>query len=183
MAKPVIVTVDDEPEVLNMINRDLRRYFGKDYRIIKAGSGQEGLDAIKELKIRNEAVALLVSDQRMPQMDGTEFLASAIQFYPEARKVLLTAYADTDAAIRSINEIGLDHYLLKPWTPAEENLYPILEDLLADWQATVDVPFDGVRVAGTLWSPHSHAIKDFLSRNQIAYQWLDIEIDEQMEQR
>lgn len=182
MAKPVILTVDDEPEVLNMINRDLRRHFGKEYRIIKASSGQEALDTAKQLKTRNEPVALMVSDQRMPQMSGTEFLRDAMQFYPEARKVLLTAYADTDAAIQSINDIGLDHYLMKPWTPAEQNLYPVLEDLLADWQATVDLPFDGIRVAGTLWSPHSHSIKDFLSRNQVAYQWLDIEVNAEAEQ-
>ncbi len=181
MAKPVILTVDDEPEVLNMINRDLRRHFGKDYRIIKASSGQEALDTVQQLKTRNEPVALMVCDQRMPQMEGTEFLEEAIRFYPEARKVLLTAYADTDAAIQSINKIGLDHYLMKPWTPAEENLYPVLEDLLADWHATVEIPFDGIRIAGTLWSPHSHNIKDFLARNQVAYQWLDIEIDEQAE--
>src|SRR5262245_48768693 len=138
MAKPIIITVDDEPEVLNMINRDLRRYFGKDYRIIKASSGQEALDAIKELKARNESVALFISDQRMPHIEGTEFLAHAIKFYPDARKVLLTAYADTDAAIKSINQIGLDYYLMKPWTPAEENLYPVLEDLLTDWQASAE---------------------------------------------
>ncbi len=182
MAKPIILTVDDEPEVLNMINRDLRRHFGREYRIIRAGSGEEALDAVKELKTRNESIAVFVSDQRMPQMSGTEFLAQAIQFYPQARKVLLTAYADTDAAIQSINDIGLDHYLMKPWTPAEENLYPVLEDLLADWHANVDIPFDGIRIAGTLWSPHSHTIKDFLSRNQVAYQWLDIEVDAQAEE-
>jgi thioredoxin reductase (NADPH) len=182
MTKPVILTVDDEPEVLNMINRDLRRHFGKDYRIVNANSGQSALDTVKQLKIRNEPVALMLSDQRMPQISGTEFLRQAMQFYPDARKVLLTAYADTDAAIQSINEIGLDHYLMKPWTPAEENLYPVLEDLLADWQALVELPYEGIRIAGTLWSPHSHIIKDFLSRNQVAYQWLDIEIDSQAEQ-
>lgn len=182
MAKPVIITVDDEPEVLNMIHRDLRRYFGKDYRILKASSGQSAIDTIKELKTRNEPVALIVSDQRMPQVSGIEFLRDAIQFYPEARRVLLTAYADTDVAIQSINDIGLDHYLMKPWTPAEENLFPVLEDLLADWRATVELPFDGIRIAGTLWSPHSHDVKDFLSRNRVNYEWLDIEIDEQAEQ-
>ena len=181
MPKPVILTVDDEPEVLNMIERDLRRHFGKDYRIIKVNSGHAAVDIVQQLKTRNEAVAIMLSDQRMPEMSGTDFLTAAMQFYPDARKVLLTAYADTDAAIQSINDIGLDHYLMKPWSPAEENLYPVLEDLLADWHAVVDQPFEGVRVAGTLWSPHSHAIKDFLSRNQVAYQWLDIEIDAEAE--
>ena len=177
MVKPFIVSVDDEPQVLNSINRDLRRHFRKDYRIIKAGSGQEALDTVRELKQRNEPVAILLADQRMPGMTGTQFLTEAIKFYPEARKVLLTAYADTEAAITSINTIGLDFYLMKPWDPPEQNLYPVLDDLLEDWWATVPVPYDGIRVAGTLWSPNSHNVKDFLSRNRIPYQWLDIESD------
>jgi len=182
MGKPVIITVDDEPEVLAMIDRDMRHHFGRQYRIIKANSGNEAITTIRQLKARNEAVALLVSDQRMPELSGVEFLTEAMHLYPQARKVLLTAYADTDAAIQSINDIGLDYYLMKPWTPAEENLYPVLDDLLADWHATVDLPYDGIRVAGTLWSPQSHRVKDFLSRNQVAYQWLDIEVDSEAEQ-
>ncbi|MGD2026201.1 MAG: FAD-dependent oxidoreductase [Anaerolineales bacterium] len=177
MAKPVILSVDDEPQVLNAINRDLRQHYGKNYRILKAGSGQEALEIVTELKKRNDTVAIFVSDQRMPDMEGTEFLTEAIKFYPDARKVLLTAYADTEAAITSINTIELDYYLLKPWDPPEENLYPILDDLLSDWLAVYSPPYDGIRVAGTLWSASSHHTKDFLARNRIPYQWLDVELD------
>ena len=179
MAKPVILTVDDDPQVLNSVERDLRQHFRGDYRILKANSGAEALQTMQGLKRRNDPLALFLVDQRMPEMTGTEFLTEAIKLYPEARKVLLTAYADTDAAIQSINTIGLDHYLMKPWDPPEQNLYPVLDDLLSDWHATVDLPFDGIRVAGTLWSPGSHAVKDFLARNQIPYQWLDVEVDSQ----
>ncbi len=177
MAKPVILSVDDEPQVLHAINRDLRQQYGKNYRVLRAGSGQEGLDLLTELKKRNDPVALFLVDQRMPEMEGTEFLAEARKFYPDARKVLLTAYADTEAAITSINTIELDHYLLKPWDPPEENLYPVLDDLLDDWLASYSPPYDGIRVAGTLWSASTHNVKDFLSRNRIPYQWLDIELD------
>ena len=177
MAKPVILTVDDEPQVLNAVNRDLRQHYRGDYRLMKANSGVEALDTVQKLKQRNDPVALFLVDQRMPHMSGTEFLAEARKLYPEARKVLLTAYADTEAAISSINEIGLDYYLIKPWDPPEQHLYPVLDDLLSDWVATVPVPYDGIRVAGTLWSPSSHDTKDFLARNRIPYQWLDIEKD------
>ncbi|MBE2220036.1 MAG: FAD-dependent oxidoreductase [Anaerolineae bacterium] len=179
MAKPIILTLDDEPHVLNAVNRDLRQHYGSDYRIMKAGSGAEALDIVQQLKQRNTPLALFLVDQRMPGMGGTEFLAQAIKWYPQARKVLLTAYADTEAAIASINEVGLDFYLMKPWDPPEQNLYPILDDLLNDWTATVPVPYDGIRVAGTQWSPSSHHTKDFLSRNRIPYQWLDIEQDDE----
>lgn len=179
MAKPIIMTVDDEPQVLNAIERDLRQHYRSDYRIVKANSGAEALQAVQEFKKRNAPVALFLADQRMPEMSGTEFLTQAVKFYPEARKVLLTAYADTEAAITSINLIGLDHYLMKPWDPPEQHLYPILDELLSDWQATVPLPYDGIRVAGTLWSPQSHLVKDFLARNRIPYQWLDIEQDNQ----
>ena len=177
MAKPVILTVDDDPQVLNSVERDLRQHFRGEYRIVKAGSGSQALQAAQELKRRNDPLALFLVDQRMPEMTGTEFLAQAIKLYPEARKVLLTAYADTEAAIQSINSIGLDHYLMKPWEPPEHNLFPVLDDLLSDWQANVVLPFDGIRVAGTLWSPGSHAVKDFLARNQVPYQWLNVETD------
>lgn len=177
MPKPILVAVDDEPQVLSAIERDLRQHYRRDYRIITAESGQEALDAVQQLKGRGEAVALFLVDQRMPGMEGTEFLDAARQLYPDARKVLLTAYADTEAAIASINSIGLDYYLMKPWHPPEQRLYPVLDDLLGDWQATVPVPYDGIRVAGTLWSPRSHHVKDFLSRNRIPYRWLDIEKD------
>ena len=177
MANPVILTVDDEPQVLNAIERDLRRKYGRDYRIIKAGSGEEALNVAKQLKQRGDPLALFLADQRMPNVSGTEFLDKAREFYPEARKVLLTAYADTEAAISSINEIGLDYYMMKPWDPPDQNMYPILDELLDDWQATVPVLYDGIRVAGTLWSASSHAVKDFLATNRIPYQWLDIEKD------
>ena len=179
MAKPIIVTVDDEIQVLNAIVRDLRGHFGSEYRIIKASSGAEALDSLQQLKLRNSPVALLLADQRMPEMSGTEYLTQAAELFPDARKVMLTAYADTEAAIVSINQIGLDHYLMKPWDPPEQNLFPILDDLLSDWLASVQIPYDGIRVAGTLWSPHSHEVKDFLARNRIPYQWLDIEADSQ----
>ncbi|NQW17420.1 MAG: FAD-dependent oxidoreductase [Chloroflexi bacterium] len=178
MANPIIMTVDDDPQVLRAIERDLRSRYGKDYRIIRATGGQEALDAASQLRERGSAVALIVSDQRMPEVSGTEFLARAGEIHPSAKKVLLTAYADTDAAIASINEIGLDYYLMKPWDPPEQNLYPVLDDLLSDWNANVEAPYDGIRVAGTLWSSTSHNVKDFLARNSIPYQWLDIEKDD-----
>ncbi len=177
MAKPIILTIDDDAPVLNAVERDLKRHYRKEFRILKASSGSQGLDSLRRLKQRNDAVALFLVDQRMPEMSGTEFLAAARGVYPEARKVLLTAYADTEAAISAINTVGLDHYLMKPWTPAQEHLYPILDDLLSDWEATATLPYDGIRVAGTLWSAGSHSIKDFLARSQIPYQFLDIERD------
>jgi len=179
MAKPIIMTIDDEPQVLNAIERDLRKHYHSNYRIIKVESGTEALETVRQLKQRNAPIALFIVDQRMPGMSGTEFIAEAIKHYPEARKVLLTAYADTDAAISSINAIGLDYYFMKPWDPPEQYLYPVLDDLLSDWIASVPVPYDGIRVAGTQWSASSHNAKDFLARNQIPYQWLDIEIDAQ----
>ena len=175
MATPVLMIVDDEPQVLNAVERDLRRHYRNEYRIVKSGSGTEAMNVVQQLKQRNAPLALFLVDQRMPEMSGTEFLEGAIQLYPDARKVLLTAYADTEAAITSINRIGLDYYLMKPWDPPEEHLYPLLDDLLSDWKATVPQPYDGIRVAGTLWSPQSHLVKDFLARNRIPYQWLDIE--------
>ncbi len=177
MAKPIIMTVDDEPQVLAAINRDLRKHFQGEYRILRAGSGREALETLQQLKERNELVALIISDQRMPGLSGTDFLDEARKFYPNARKVLLTAYADTEAAIKSINTIGLDYYLMKPWDPPEEKLYPVLDDLISDWLVNVPVPYDGIRVAGTIWSATSHNVKDFLARNRIPYQWLDIEAD------
>ena len=171
------MTIDDELHVLNAITRDLNAYYQSDYRIVKASSGVDALEAVVEFKKRNTPIALFLVDVRMPVMSGIEFLEAAIKHYPEAKKVLLTAYADTDAAIASINAIGLDYYLMKPWDPPEENLYPTLDDLLSDWLATVPVPYDGIRVAGTRWSASSHNVKEFLARSQIPYQWLDIERD------
>jgi thioredoxin reductase (NADPH) len=173
MAKPVIFTIDDDPEVLRAIERDLRRGFGKDYRILRADSGQAALEALKQLRLRNEPVALLLSDQKMPGLSGVEFLELARQEFPDAKRALLTAYADTDAAIRAINNVKIDYYLLKPWDPPDERLYPIIQDLLDDWQAGFRPRFEGVRIIGHRWSPQGHDIKDFLARNQIPYQWLD----------
>jgi thioredoxin reductase (NADPH) len=177
MPKPIILTVDDEPQVLNAIGRDLQQHYQGQYRFVKATSGAEALDAVRQLKQRNAPIALFLADQRMPGMNGIEFLSEAKDFYPDARKVLLTAYADTEVAIACINSIGLDHYLLKPWDPREQNLFPVLDDVLSDWLATASLPYDGIRVAGTLWSARCHEVKDFLARNQIPYLWLDIEKD------
>ena len=179
MIKPIILLVDDEPEVLNAVEDDLRQQYHSNFRIVKAGSGIEALYAVQQLKARNAPLALFLVDQRMPHMSGTEFLAQAMKFYPEARKVLLTAYTDIEAAIASINSIGLDHYLMKPWDPPEQHLYPVLDELLNEWLRTVPIPYDGIRMVGTLWSPACHNAKDFLARNRIPYQWLDIERDKQ----
>lgn len=182
MAKPVIMTVDDDPEVLQAVARDLRRAYGDRYRVIRADSGSSALEVVRQLKLRNEPVALFLVDQRMPQMSGVEFLEQAIELFADTKRALLTAYADTDAAIRAINTARIDYYLMKPWDPPEERLYPVLDDLLDDWQARFHPPFEGIRVVGNRWSPHSHQIKDFLARNQIPYQWLDIEQEEEASQ-
>jgi thioredoxin reductase (NADPH) len=175
MPKPVLLTVDDDREVLRAIERDLRRNYASEYRVLRAESGQEAMGIVRELKLRNNSVALFLVDQRMPGLSGVEFLEQAIELYPDAKRVLLTAYADTDAAIAAINEVGVNHYLLKPWDPPQENLYPILDDLLGDWLAAFPRQFEGIRVLGNRWSPASHNIKDFLARNHVPYQWLDIE--------
>ncbi len=177
MSKPVLLTVDDDPEVLNAIERDLRQHFRADYRVVKASSGDQALDAVRQLKRRGDQIALFLVDERMPHMSGTQFLAEAKKLYPDARRVLLTAYADTDTAISAINHVGLDHYLLKPWEPPTARLYPVLEDLLSDWFARARPAFDGIRVAGNALSPASYAIKDFLAANQVPYQWLDMDND------
>lgn len=182
MNKPAILTVDDDPEVLQAISRDLRRQYGDRYRIVRADSGQAALDAVEQLKLRNDTVSLFLVDQRMPQMTGVEFLEKASAIFPEAKRVLLTAYADTEAAIRAINVARLDYYLLKPWDPPEERLYPILDDLLDDWNAHSKVEFQGIRVIGDRWSSESHRVKDFLARNQIPYRWLDIEREAEAKQ-
>jgi len=177
MTKPVIMAVDDDREVLGAIERDLRRYYRNDYRILKAGSGRTALEAVRELKQRDAPIALFLVDQRMPEMTGTELLQEVGTLYPEARKVLLTAYADTQVAIDSINDIGLDHYLMKPWDPPDQRLYPVLDDLLSSWTAHVRLPFEGIRVAGARWSRQCYLAREFLSRNRIPYQWIDIDKD------
>jgi len=174
---PVIVAIDDDPQVLRAVERDLRSRFGSEYRIIAADSGATALDVVRRLKLRSAAVALFLADQRMPEMTGVEFLAEARTIYPDARRILLTAYADTEVAITAINSIQLDHYLLKPWDPPEDRLYPILEDVLGDWQAAFRPAYEGIRIVSHRWSPLAHAIKDYLARNQIPYRWLDAEAD------
>src|SRR5689334_7409787 len=182
MAKPVIWTVDDDPDVLRAIERDLRRQYANRYRVMAADSGPSALSAVEQLKLRNEPVALFLVDQRMPRMSGVEFLEKALGLYPDAKRALLTAYADTDAAIRAINSVRIDHYLMKPWDPPEERLYGVVDDLLDDWQATYHPAFDGIRVVGHRWSPAAMEIRDFLGRNFIPYQWLDVEKDETAQQ-
>lgn len=177
MKKPVILTVDDDAVVLGAIERDLRAHYRADYRIMKASSGAAGLEAARELATRNTPIALFLVDQRMPGMTGTELLREVIKLHPDARRVLLTAYADTDVAISGINELGLDHYLMKPWDPPEQRLYPVLDDLLGEWRARVRPSFDGIRVLGSEWSPQSYQAKEFLSRNHVPYEWVDIDRD------
>ncbi len=173
--RPAIVAVDDEPGVLAAVARDLRRGFGEHYRIVRAGSGAEALDLLRELRTRGDQVALLVADQRMPAMSGTDYLARAREVVPDAKRVLLTAYADTEAAIAAINDVALDYYLLKPWSPAEENLFPVVADLLAAWEAGAALEAGGTRIIGHRFSRETHELRDFLARNRIPARWLDVE--------
>jgi thioredoxin reductase (NADPH) len=177
VSRPVILAVDDDPQVLAAVTRDLRVRYAEDYQIVSAGSGAEALEAVHELADRGRAVAVFLVDQRMPSMSGTEFLLQARATFPDAKRLLLTAYADTEAAIEAINEVGLDQYLLKPWTPPEDKLYPVLDDALDDWQASARKPFEGVRVFGTTWSPTTYEIKAFLARNEVPYLFIDIDRD------
>jgi thioredoxin reductase (NADPH) len=176
MPKPVLFTVDDDPEVLRAIERDLRGRYADRYRIMRANSASTALSTLRELKARNNPVALLLADQRMPQMDGVGFLSEAMEIHPHAKRALLTAYADTAAAIEAINEARIHYYLMKPWDPPEEKLYPAIDDLLTDWSSTYRAPYEGIRVLGTRWSTRSYELRDFLGRNQVPYQWIDIEI-------
>ncbi len=173
--KPVILAVDDDPAVLRAVSQDLRRRYGDTYRILRANSGAEALDALKKLHDRDDPVALIVTDQRMPLMDGVGMLGDSMKLFPDTKRALLTAYADTDAAIAAINESKVDYYLMKPWDPPEQRLYPIIDDLLADWQLLYRPGFGGIRVIGDRWSAASHEVKDFLARNQIPYTFTDIE--------
>ena len=175
MTKPVLLTVDDDPEVLRAVERDLRRHYSDRYRVLRAESGTIALDTLRQLKKRNDSVGLMLVDQRMPQMSGVEFISEASDIFPDAKRVLLTAYADTDAAIRAINLARIHHYLLKPWDPPEEQLYPVLDDLLEDWQASFRPPFEGLRIVGNRWSRLAYQLRDFLARNHVPYQWLDVE--------
>jgi thioredoxin reductase (NADPH) len=171
--KPVILAVDDDVPVLRAVERDLRSRYGKDYRIVAVEGGPEALEVVRQLSARGSQIALFVVDQRMPQLTGIELLSQSLELQPDAKRVLLTAYADTDVAIKAINDIRLDHYILKPWDPPEEKLFPILDDLLADWSANFRPPFEGLRLLAGRWAPRGHAIRDYLTRNQVPYQWLD----------
>lgn len=173
MAKPVLLTVDDDADVLRAVERDLRQRYAEEYRVLRADSGAAALDLVQRLQERNETVALFLVDHRMPEMNGIETLRRAMPFYPDAKRALLTAYADTEAAIKAINEIQLHHYLMKPWDPPDQHLYPILDDLLEDWRAGYRPPFEGLRILGTRWSPKSYELRDFMARQQLPYQWLD----------
>ena len=175
MKKPIILTVDDDPQVLAAITRDLREEFRQDYRILSVNSGPEALTTLTELRAHAEPLALVLADQRMPEVEGVEVLTRARELFPEAKRVLLTAYADTVAAIKAINSAQLDYYLLKPWDPPEQLLYPTLHDLLASWQAAYRPAFAGLKLIGFQWSPLSHELKDFLSGYMVGYQWLDFE--------
>jgi thioredoxin reductase (NADPH) len=179
MDKPVVFAVDDDPGVLAAVVRDLRRQYGQSYDVFRAASGAEALDALRGLKLKGRVVALLIVDQRMPQVTGVELLHKTLTLFPDAKRVLLTAYADTDAAIRAINEVRLDFYLMKPWDPPEERLYPVLDDLLDDWRANFQPTVESVRIVGHRWSADGHRIRDFLARNLIPYRWLDIETDKE----
>lgn len=173
MARPILLAVDDDVSVLEAVVQDLRREYGEEYRILRAASGQAALDTLAQVRARQEPVALIVSDQRMPGMTGVDFLVQARELYPDARRVLLTAYADTEAAIRAINSARINYYLNKPWDPPEEKLYPVLSDLLEDWKAGFRPRFDGLSVVGNRWSLADHTLRSFLRRNQIPYRWLD----------
>jgi thioredoxin reductase (NADPH) len=180
MARPILLAVDDDVSVLEAVVQDLRRQYGTTYRVMRAASGQAALDTLTQLKTREEPVALIISDQRMPGMTGVDFLERARGIYPEARRVLLTAYADTEAAIRAINSARIHYYLNKPWDPPEEKLYPVVTDLLEDWQAGYRPPFEGLRVIGHRWLLKDHTVRDFLSRNHVPYRWLDVDGGEEV---
>ena len=171
VSRPAIVTVDDDPSVSRAVARDLRRQYGEDHRIVRGESGEQALEALRELKLRGEQVAVILADYRMPQMNGIEFLEQAMDIFPAARRVLLTAYADTDAAIQAINLVDVDHYLLKPWDPPEEKLYPVVDELLDDWRSSDHVPVPETKVIGHRWSARSFEVRDFLARNRVPYRW------------
>jgi len=175
MAKPILLSVDDDSDVLRAIERDLRSHYGADYRVIGSDSPEGALDLLKQLKLRNDNVALLLADQRMPRMDGVGFLQEGMRIFPDAKRALLTAYADTNAAISAINQANINYFFMKPWDPPSEHLFPQLDDLLDDWRASFRPSFEGIRVLGTRWSPRCYELRDFLARNHIPYQWIDVE--------
>lgn len=176
MAKPILLSVDDDVDVLRAVERDLRSQYGADYRVIGSDSPTQALDLLRTLKVRNDEVALLLADQRMPMMDGVGFLREAMEIFPDAKRALLTAYADTNAAISAINDANIHYFFMKPWDPPTEHLYPQLDDLLDDWRAGYRPAFQGIRVLGTRWSPKSYELRDFLARNHVPFQWIDVEL-------
>src|ERR1700757_2822579 len=175
MPAPAIVTVDDEPEVLRAVERDLRRKYGKDYRVLGANSGNSAIDLLKQLKTRGDSLALTLADQRMPQMSGLDVLGESMQLFPQAKRALLTAYADTNAAIAAINTAKVHYYLLKPWDPPEEKLYPVLDDLLEAWRRSDYRPVASTKVVGHRWSARSSDVREFLARNQVPYRWYSVD--------
>jgi thioredoxin reductase (NADPH) len=175
MGKPVLLTVDDDPGVSRAVARDLRRRYGEDYRIVRADSARDALEALREIKLRGQPVAAMLADYRMPEVNGIEFLEQAMDLFPRARRALLTAYADTDAAIQAINVVDVDHYLLKPWDPPEEKLYPVVDELLEAWQASGDSAIEDIKVVGHRWSAPSYRARDFLARNAVPYRWYSVD--------
>src|SRR6202049_4045736 len=176
MAKPIVLSEDDDSDVLRAIERDLRSKYGAEYRVMASDSPEGALTLLKQLKLRNDSVALLLADQRMPHMDGVAFLQEASRIFPDAKRALLTAYADTNAAISAINQANINYFFMKPWDPPTEHLYPQLDDLLDDWRASYRPAFEGIRVLGTRWSPRSYELREFLARNRVPYQWIDVEL-------
>src|SRR6516165_6039831 len=181
MKLPFIVIVDDDLHVLRAIQRDIRNNYRDDYLVVATESAILALELIRDLKLKNETVALFISDQRMPEMEGIEFLLKTREIYPEAKCVMLTAYSDIEAAIKAINDIKLDYYLLKPWNPPEEKLYPVIDGLLNDWQSIYKPDNEGMRIIGFQWSPKSHRIKEFLAGNLVPFLWIDVENDGEAE--
>src|ERR1700761_1450480 len=175
MERPIIFLIDDDPQVLRAITRDIKTKFGKEYKILSTTSANEALETFTDLKNSSDVIAMFISDQRMPELEGVQLLEKAIKVFPTAKRVLLTAYSDTDAAIKAINDVQLDYYLMKPWDPPEEKLYPVINDLLDDWQANFVPDFKGIKLVGYQFSPQSHQVKDYLASNLIPYKWLDIE--------
>jgi thioredoxin reductase (NADPH) len=182
MNEPIIFCIDDDPQVLRAITRDLKAKYRKEYKVLSTSSAREALEALLELKNKGEAIAIFIADQRMPEMDGVSFLVKALEFYPEAKRVLLTAYSDTDAAIKAINEVKLDYYLMKPWDPPEERLFPVVDDLLDEWQNSYKPDFKGLKVIGYQFSPKSHNLKEYLAGNLVPYHWMDIERNKEAQQ-
>lgn len=183
MERPIIFSIDDDPQVLRAINRDLKKMYGRDYKIINTTSANEALESLTDLKNSSDVVAMFLCDQRMPEMEGVAFLEKAIKIFPKAKRVLLTAYSDTEAAIKAINDVQLDYYLMKPWDPPEEKLFPVLNDLLDDWQSDYVPEFKGIKLVGYQFSPQSHNIKDYLASNLIPYRWFDIEKNPEAKQK